>query len=103
MVRLHRKLSEEHKFIFSFIRNLQILLVFGSIMATLVLLEARVLGHVGKDVFPMLRFAFLVVFSLELILTVVYQICSYFWKKEIFGFYIGNYYNLKKEEPSKDD
>ena len=103
MVRLYRKLSEEHKFVFSFIRNLQIFLVFVSIMAILVLLEARVLGHVGDDIFPMLKFAFLIVFSLELILTIAYQVCSYFWKQELFGMYIGNYYKLDKDKSSKDN
>ena len=103
MVRLRRKLSEEHKFIFSFIINLQIFLVFGVIMATLVLLEGRVLGHAGDDIFPLLKYAYLVVFSLELILTVVYQICSYFWKQEIFGMYIGKYYSLKEEVEEKDE
>lgn len=103
MVRLRRRLSEEHKFIFSFIRNLQILLVFGSIMATLVLLEARVLGHVGDDIFPMLKFAFLVVFSLELILTIAYQVCSYFWKQEVFGMYIGKYYTVEEKKEVEED
>lgn len=103
MVRLHRKLSEEHKFVFSFIRTLQIFLVFGSIMAILVLLEARVLGHVGDDIFPMLKFAFLIVFSLELILTIAYQVCSYFWKQEFFGMYIGKYYKVDKDKSSKDN
>lgn len=103
MVRLQRKLSEEHKFIFSFIRNLQILLVFGIIMAILVLLEARVLGHVGDDIFPMLKFAFLIVFSLELLLTIAYQVCSYFWKQELFGMYIGKYYKVDKDNSSKDN
>ena len=103
MVRLHRKLSEEHKFIFSLIVNLQILLVFGIIMATLVLLEARVLGNAGEDIFKLLKYAYLVVFSLELLLTVVYQVCSYFWKQELFGMYIGKYYKLNKEKSSKDN
>ena len=103
MVRLHKKLSEENKFIFSFIRNSQILLVFGIIMAILVLLEARVLGHVGDDIFPMLKFAFLFVFCLELLLMVVYQVCSYFWKQELFGMYIGKYYKADKEKSSKDN
>lgn len=103
MVRLHKKLSEEHKFIFSFIRNLQILLVFGIIMAILVLLEARVLGYVGDGIFPMLKFAFLIVLCLELLLTVVYQVCSYFWKQELFGMYIGKYYKADKEKSSKDN
>lgn len=107
MVRLHRKLSEEHKFIFSFIRNLQILLVFGIIIATLVLLEAKALRYHGalpqEDVFPVLKYAFLIVFCLELLLTVVYQVCSYFWKQELFGMYIGNYYKVDKEKSSKDN
>lgn len=103
MVRLHRELSEEHKFIFSFIRNSQIFLVFGIIMAILVLLEARVLGYVGDDIFPMLKFSFLVVFSLELILTIAYQVCSYFWKRELFGMYIGKYYKVDKDKSSKDN
>lgn len=103
MVKLHRKLSEEHKFIFSFIRNSQIFLVFGIIMAILVLLEARVLGHAGDDIFSLLKYAYLVVFSLELILTVVYQICSYFWKQELLGIYIGKYYKLNEDKSSKDD
>lgn len=103
MVRLHKKLSEEHKFIFSFIRNSQILLVFGIIMAILVLLEARVLGYVGDDIFPMLKFSFLIVFSLELILTIAYQVCSYFWKQELFGMYIGKYYKENKDKSSKDN
>ena len=47
MVRLKRRLSEEHNFILSFIRNLQILLVFGVSLATLVLLEAKALGYAG--------------------------------------------------------
>lgn len=47
MVRFRRELSENHKFIFSSILNLQILLVFGAIMVTLVLLEAKVVGNVG--------------------------------------------------------
>ena len=98
MVRLRRKLSEEHKFIFSFIINLQILLVFGIITATLVLLEVRVLGNSGDGIFQLLKYAYLVVFSLELILTVVYQIFSYFWKQEVFGMYIGKYYNVKDLE-----
>lgn len=103
MVRLHRKLSEEHKFIFSFIRNSQIFLVFGIIMTILVLLEARVLGYVGDDIFPMLKFSFLIVFSLELILTIAYQVCSYFWKQELFGMYIGKYYKVNKDKSSKDN
>lgn len=103
MVKLHRNFSEEHKFIFSFIRNSQIFLVFGIIMAILVLLEARVLGHVDDGIFPMLKFAFLIVFCLELLLMVVYQVCSYFWKQELFGIYIGKYYKLNKEKSSKDN
>lgn len=107
MVRLHRKLSEEHKFIFSFIRNLQILLVFGIILATLVLLEAKALRYHGalpqEDVFPVLKYAFLIVFCLELLLIVVYQVCSYFWKQELFGIYIGKCYKLNKEKSSKDN
>lgn len=103
MVRLHRKLLEEHKFIFSFIRNSQIFLVFGIIMAILVLLEARVLGYVGDDIFPMLKLSFLIVFSLELILTIAYQVCSYFWKQELFGMYIGKYYKVDKDKSSKDN
>lgn len=103
MVKLHRKLSEEHKFIFSFIQNSQIFLVFGIIMAILVLLEARVLGYVGDDIFPMLKLSFLVVFSLELILTIAYQVCSYFWKQELFGMYIGKYYKVDKDKSSKDN
>ena len=103
MVRFHRKLSEEHKFIFSFIINIQIFLAFGIIIATLVLLEARVLGHVGGGIFQLLKYAYLIVFSLELLLTVVYQVCSYFWKQEIFGVYIGEYYKLKEEESAKDE
>lgn len=103
MVRLHRKLSEEHKFIFSFIRNSQIFLVFGIILATLVLLEGKALGHAGDDIFPMLKFTFLIVFCLELLLTVVYQVCSYFWKQELFGMYIGNYYKVNKKKSSKDN
>ena len=103
MVKLHRKLSEEHKFIFSFIRNSQIFLVFGIIIAILVLLEARVLGHVGDDIFPMIKFTFLIVFCLELLLTVVYQVCSYFWKQELFGMYIGKYQKVDKDKSSKDN
>ncbi len=98
MVRLRRRLSGEHKFIFSFIRNLQILLVFGVILATLVLLEGKALGHAGDDVFQLLKYAYLIVFSLELLLTVVYQVCSYFWKEEVFGVYIGKHYKLEEEE-----
>lgn len=98
MVRLRRRLSEEHKFIFSFLRNLQILLVFGVILATLVLLEGKALGHAGDDVFQLLKYAYLIVFSLELLLTVVYQVCSYFWKEEVFGVYIGKHYKLEEEE-----
>ena len=96
MVRLRRKLSEEHKFIFSLIINLQIFLVFGVSLFTLVLLEARALRE-AANIFPTLKYAYLVVFSLELILTVVYQVCSYFWKDEIFGFYIGKHYKLEEE------
>ena len=103
MVRLRRRLSEEHKFIFSFIRNLQILLVFGIILATLVLLESRALGYAGEDVFQLLKYAYLNVFSLELLLTVVYQVCSYFWKQEVFGMYIGKYYKLKEEVEERDE
>ena len=103
MVRLRRKLSEEHKFIFSFIINLQIFLAFGIIMVTLVLLEARVLGHAGDGIFPLLKYAYLVVFSIELILTGVYQICSYFWKQELLGIYIGKYYKLNEDKSSKDN
>ena len=103
MVRLRRKLSEEHKFILSIVINLQIFLVFGIIIATLVLLESRVLGHVGNDIFHLLKCAYFVVFSLELILTVVYQVCSYFWKQEVFGMYIGKYYSLKEEVEEKDE
>ena len=97
MVRLRRRLSEEHKFVFSFIRNLQILLVFGVILFSLCLLEAKALGA-SADIFPVLKYSFLIVFALELILTVVYQVCSYFWKDEIFGFYIGKNYKLGEEE-----
>ena len=103
MVRLRRRLSEEHKFIFSFIRNLQILLVFGIILATWGLLACRSLGHAGDDVFRLLKYAYLIVFSLELLLTVVYQVCSYFWKQEVFGMYIGKYYKLKEEVEEKDE
>lgn len=103
MVRLRRRLSEEHKFIFSFIINTQIFLAFGIIISTLVLLEARVLGHVGDDVFQLLKYSYLIVFSLEILLTVVYQVCSYFWKQDIFGVYIGEYYKLKEEESAKDE
>lgn len=103
MVRLRRRLSEEHKFIFSFIRNLQILLVFGIILATLVLLESKALGHVGDDVLQLLKYAYLIVFSLELLLTVVYQVCSYFWKQEVFGLYIGKYYSIKEEVEERDE
>jgi hypothetical protein len=103
MVRLRRKLSEEHKFIFSFIRNLQIFLVFGVILATLVLLEGKALGNVGYDVFQLLKYAYLIVFCLELLLTVVYQVCSYFWKQELFGVYIGKYYSVKGEVEEKDE
>ena len=103
MVRLRRKLSEEHKFILSIVINLQIFLVFGIIIATLVLLESRVLGHVGNDISHLLKCAYFVVFSLELILTVVYHVCSYFWKQELFGVYVGEYYKLKEGESSKDE
>ena len=107
MVRLRRRLSEEHKFIFSFIRNLQILLVFGIILATLVLLEGKALRYHGalpnEDVFPVLKYAFLVVFCLELLLTVVYQVCSYFWKQEVFGMYIGKYYTVKEKKEVEDE
>lgn len=103
MVRLRRRLSEEHKFIFSFIRNLKIFLVFGVILATLVLLEGKAIGHAGDDVFQLLKYTYLIVFSLELLLTVVYQVCSYFWKKELFGMYIGNYYKVDKDKSSKDN
>lgn len=72
-------------------------------MAILVLLEARVLGYVGDDIFPMLKFSFLIVFSLELILTIAYQVCSYFWKQELFGMYIGKYYKVDKDKSSKDN
>lgn len=48
MVRFRRELSEKHKFIFFSILNLQILLVFGAVMVTLVLLEAKVVGNVGN-------------------------------------------------------
>lgn len=102
MVRLRRKLSEEHKFIFSFIINLQIFLVFGVSLFTLVLLEAKALRE-ASDIFPALKYAYLVVFSLELILTVVYQVCSYFWKDEVFGFYIGKHYKLKEEVKDETD
>lgn len=103
MVRLRRRLSEEHKFIFSFIRNLQILLIFGIILATLILLEGRALGHAGEDVFQLLKYAYLIVFCLELLLTVVYQVCSYFWKQEVFGMYIGKYYSIKEGEKDEDE
>ena len=72
-------------------------------MATLVLLEGKVLGHAGDDIFPLLKYAYLVVFSLELILTIVYQVCSYFWKQELLGIYIGKYYKLNEDESSKDN
>lgn len=96
MVRFYRKLSKEHKFILSLIINLQIFLAFGLIIATLVLLEARVLGYIGNDIFHLLKYAYLAVFSLELLLTVVYQVCSYFWKQEVFGIYIGKHYKLEE-------
>lgn len=98
MVRFRRELSEKHKFIFSFILNLQIMLVFSVIIFTLVLLEAKVVGNVGNDVFKLLKYTYLVVFSLESVLTVSYQVCSYFWKQEVFGMYIGEYYKLSEEE-----
>ena len=99
VVRFHRKLSEKHKFIFSLIINLQILLVFGVIMATLVLLEARVVNTLqGGSLYNLLKYLYIGVFSLELILTVAYQVCSYFWKQEVFGVYIGEYYKLNEEE-----
>lgn len=98
MVRFRRELSKKHKFIFSFILNLQILLVFGAIMVTLVLLEARVVGNAGNDIFKLLKYTYLVIFSLESVLTVSYQVCSYFWKQEVFGMYIGEYYKLSEEE-----
>ena len=97
MVRFRRELSEKHKFIFSFILNLQIMLVFSVIIFTLVLLEAKVVGNVGNDVFKLLKYSYLVVFSLELLLAVAYQVCSYFWKQEVFGIYIGEYYKLNEE------
>lgn len=103
MVRLRRRLSEEHKFIFSIIINLQILLVFGVILATLVLLEVKALGHAGEDVFQLLKYAYLIVFSLELLLTVVYQVCSYFWKQEVFGMYIGKYYTVEEKKEVEDE
>ena len=103
MVRLKRRLSEEHNFIFSFIRNLQILLVFGVSLATLVLLEAKALGYAGGDVFQLLKYTYLIVFCLELLLTVVYQVYSYFWKQEVFGMYIGEYYGLKGEKSGNDE
>lgn len=98
MVRFRRELSKKHKFIFSFILNLQIMLVFSVIIFTLVLLEAKVVGNVGNDVFKLLKYTYLVVFSLESVLTVAYQVCSYFWKQEVFGMYIGEYYKLSEEE-----
>lgn len=103
MVRLHRKLSEKHKFVFSFIKNLQILLVFGVIIVTLVLLEAWVLDHVDDNIFKLLKYVYIGVFSLELVLIVTYQVCSYFWKQEVFGVYIGEYYKLIEEDSSKDE
>ena len=96
MVRFRRELSNKHKFIFSFILNLQILLVFSVIIFTLVLLEAKVVGNVGDDIFKLLKCTYLVVFSLESVLTVAYQVCSYFWKQEVFGMYIGEYYKLSE-------
>ncbi len=59
--------------------------------------EAKALGA-SADIFPVLKYSFLIVFALELILTVVYQVCLYFWKDEIFGFYIGKNYKLEEEE-----
>ena len=103
MVRFRRKLSETHKFIFSLIINLHILLVFGAIMVTLVLLEARVAGHQGDGLYNLLKWIYIVVFSLESLLTVAYQVCSYFWKQEVFGMYIGEYYILNEEELSKNE
>lgn len=103
MVRLKRRLSEEHNFIFSFIRNLQILLVFGVSLATLVLLEAKALGYAGGDVFQLLKYIYLIVFCLELLLTVVYQVCSYFWKQEVFGMYIGKYYTVEEKKEVEED
>lgn len=107
VVRFHRKLSEKYKFIFSLIINLQILLVFGVIMVTLVLLESRVLGYnstlQGDGLYTLLKFIYVGVFSLELILTVAYQVCSYFWKQEVFGVYIGEYYKLTEEDSYKDE
>ena len=103
MVRFRRELSKKHKFIFSFILNLQIMLVFGVIIFTLVLLEAKVVGNAGNDIFKLLKYTYLVVFSLESVLTVAYQVCSYFWKQEVFGMYIGEYYKLSEEESSKNE
>ena len=107
MVILRRRLSEEHKFIFSFIRNLQILLVFGIILATLVLLEAKALGYHGalpnEDLFQLLKYSYLIVFSLELLLMVVYQVCSYFWKQGVFGMYIGKYYTVEERKEVEED
>lgn len=96
MVRFHRKLSEGHKSIFSFIRNLQISLVFGILLSTLVLLEVKVVGYAGEDIFQLLKYAYLTVFCLELLLMVVYQVFSYFWKQEVFGIYIGKHYKLEE-------
>ena len=56
----------------------------------------------GDDVFQLLKYTYLIVFSLELLLTVVYQVCSYFWKQELFGMYIGKYYKVDKKKSSKD-
>lgn len=102
MVRFRRELPNKHKFIFSFILNLQILLVFGAIMVTLVLLEARVVGHQGAlkgdGLYNLLKYIYVGVFSLESLLTVASQVCSYFWKQEVFGMYIGEYYKLNEEE-----
>ena len=104
VVRFHRKLSEKHKFIFFLIINLQILLVFGVIMATLVLLEARVVNTLqGGSLYKLLKYLYIGVFSLELILTVAYQVCSYFWKQEVFGVYIGEYYRLDVGGSNKDE
>lgn len=103
MVRLRRRLLEEHKFIFSFIRNLQIFLVFGIIFVTLVLLEAKAVGHVEYDVFKLLKYAYLIVFFLELLFTVVYHVCSYFWKQELLGIYIGKHYKLEEGNKHETD
>lgn len=74
------------------------MLVFSVIIFTLVLLEARVVGNAGRTIFKLLKYTYLVVFSIESILTVSYQVCSYFWKQEVFGMYIGEYYKLNEEE-----